>query len=172
VVIVNINVAQIRRDENGTAHFDLKEDFSAFESELEGVDFVAPVHVQLQVNNTGKSLVVNGSIETEIKAQCGCCLEPFHYQIHQDYEDEWVFAPQATEEQLETALIFHKDEIELTEHILEQIVLALPMRFICSSECKGLCPVCGANLNVKSCECIQDNIDPRFAALANWSRED
>lgn len=167
-----INVAQIRRDENGTAHFDLEEDFSAFGSELEGVDFVAPVHVQLQVNNTGKSLLVNGTIHTELKAQCGRCLEPFHYSVHQDYEDEWVFATQATEEQMETALIFQKDEIELTERILEQIVLALPMRFICSSECKGLCPVCGVDLNVKSCDCVQENIDPRLAALANWAHED
>ena len=169
---MKINVAQIRRDEKGTAHFDLKEDFKAFQSELEGVDFVAPVHVQLQVDNTGKSLLVKGTIDTEIAAQCGRCLEAFRYSVHQIYEDEWVYVTQATEEQKETALVFQKDEIDLTERILEQIVLALPMRFICSSECKGLCPVCGVNKNVKSCECVQDDIDPRLAALANWPRED
>ncbi|MGE4271469.1 MAG: DUF177 domain-containing protein [Desulfitobacterium sp.] len=167
-----INVAQIRRDENGTAHFDLNEDFSAFESELEGITFVAPVHVQLQVNNTGDSLLVQGTIDAEVNAQCGRCLEPFHYTIHQDYEDEWVYAPQAMEEQMETVLVFEKDEIELSERILEQIVLALPMRFICSSECKGLCPVCGVNHNLQSCDCVQDQVDPRLAALASWPRED
>jgi len=169
---MKVNVAQVRRNESGTAHFDLTEDFSSLESELDGVSFAAPVHVQLQVNNTGKSLLVEGKVLTELKAQCGRCLEDFIYPIDQIYEDEWVFTPEATEEQIETALLFDKDEIELNERILEQIVLALPMRFICSPECKGLCPVCGVNQNVKSCDCVQENIDPRFAALAQWTRED
>jgi len=169
---VLINVAQIRREDKGTAHYDLKEDFAQFSSELEGVAFVAPVHVQLRVDNTGESLLVRGTITTELKVQCARCLESFPYPIQLDYEDEWVYAPKATEEQMETALIFQKDDIDLTERIFEQIVLSLPMRFICSSECKGLCPVCGVNRNVKSCSCNLDNIDPRFAALANWPRED
>lgn len=169
---MKVNVAQVRRNEGGTAYFDLTEDFSSFDSELEEVSFAAPVHVKLQVNNTGKSLLVEGRVLAEMKAQCGRCLEDFIYPIDQAFEDEWVFTPDATEEQLETALLFDRDEIELNERILEQIVLALPMRFICSPECKGLCPVCGVNHNVKSCDCVQENIDPRFAALAQWPRED
>lgn len=169
---MKVNVAQVRRNESGTAYFELTEDFSSFESELDGVSFAAPVHVHLQVNNTGKSLLVEGKIHTEVKAQCGLCLESFTYPIDQDYEDEWVFSPQATEEQMETALLFDRDEIEINERILEQIVLALPMRFICSHECKGLCPICGVNRNTKSCDCVEDKIDPRLAALAQWPRED
>jgi uncharacterized protein len=169
---MKVNVAQVRRNESGTAHFELTQDFSSFESELGEVSFTAPVHVHLQVNNTGKSLLVEGKIQTELKAQCGRCLESFTYPINQVYEDEWVFAPQATEEQMETALLFDKDEIELDERILEQIVLALPMRFICSHECKGLCPICGVNRNTNSCDCVEEKIDPRFAALSQWPRED
>ena len=169
---MKVNVAQVRRNESGTAHFELTEDFSSFESELDGVSFATPVHVHLQVINTGKSLLVEGKIHTEVKAQCGLCLENFTYPIDQAYEDEWVFLPQATEEQMETALLFEKDEIEINERILEQIVLALPMRFICSHECMGLCPICGVNRNTKSCDCVEEKIDPRFAALAQWSRED
>jgi uncharacterized protein len=169
---MKINVAQVRRNESGTAHFELTEDFSSFDSGLGEVSFAAPVHVHLQVNNTGKSLLVEGEIHTQVKAQCGRCLENFIYPIKQVYEDEWVFAPQATEDQMETALIFEKDEIELNERIIEQIVLALPMRFICSHECKGLCSVCGVNQNEKSCDCVQEVIDPRFAALVKWPRED
>jgi uncharacterized protein len=169
---MKVNVAQVRRNVGDTAHFELTEDFSSYESDLDGVSFRTPVHVDLQVNNTGKSLLVEGKVRTAIDAQCGRCLKDFSYPIEQDYQDEWVYAPQATEEQQETALVFEKDEIELNERILEQIVLALPMRFICSHECKGLCPVCGVNRNEVSCDCVQGNIDPRFAALAQWTRED
>lgn len=169
---MKVNVAQVRRNESGTTYFDLTEDFSPFESVLGDVSFTAPVHVHLKVNNTGKSLLVEGKIHTELKAQCGRCLESFAYPIEQDFQDEWVSSPEATEEQKETALLFDKDEIELNERILEQIVLELPMRFICSHECKGLCSVCGVNQNEKSCKCDQVIIDPRLAALAQWPHED
>lgn len=169
---MKVNVAQVRRNESGTARFELTEDFSPLESELGEMSFATPVHVHLKVNNTGKSLLVEGKIHTELKAQCGRCLESFTYPIEHEYLDEWVSSPEATEEQKETALVFDKDEIELNERILEQIVLALPMRFICSHECKGLCPVCGVNRNEKSCDCVQEIIDPRFAALTQWSHED
>ncbi len=169
---MQVNVADIRRDENGTGYFDLQEDFSTFQSRLEGAVFVAPVHVQIQVDNSGDSLLARGKIKSEMDVQCDRCLKPFHYTVQVDYEDEWVYAPHATEEQSENAMIFDKDEIDLTETIFEQIILGLPMRFICSPQCKGLCSSCGKNLNENSCDCVQDNIDPRLAALANWPRED
>ena len=169
---MKVNVAQVRRNENGTAHFDLEEDFSSFESELEGVSFAAPVHVHLQVSNLGKSLLVLGKIGTEFKVECGRCLDDFIYPMDLSFEDEWVYGTQIAEEQSETALIFEKDEIEISERIFEQIVLALPMRFICSPECKGLCPVCGVNRNHTACDCVDVPVDPRLASLAQWTQRD
>lgn len=173
---MKVNVAQVRRNENGTAHFELEEDFSSYNSELEGVSFAAPVHVQLKVTNLGKSLLVLGKVQTKFKAQCGRCLEDFIYPLDLSYEDEWAYAGMvndfADEEQSETVLIFEKDEIDITERIFEQIVLALPMRFICSPDCLGLCPVCGVNRNHTSCECVVEQTDPRLAALAQWSKRD
>lgn len=165
---MKVNVAQVRYSEGRSVHFDLTEDFSSFDLATEGFSFQAPVHVQLQVNNTSKAMLVNGTIDTELRVTCGRCLEPFVYPLSLSYQDEWVFRAQATEEQLETALLLDKDEVEINERIFEQIVLALPMRFICSAECQGLCPTCGANRNLTSCHCGEDDIDPRLSALAKW----
>lgn len=174
---MKVNVAQVRRNESGTALFELEEDFSSYNSELEGVSFATPVHVQLKVTNLGKSLLVLGKVQTEFKAQCGRCLEDFVYPLDLSYEDEWVYASTVNEiadeeEPSETVLIFEKDEIEINERIFEQIVLALPMRFICSLDCRGLCPVCGVNRNHTSCECVVEQTDPRLAALSQWSKRD
>ncbi|HVJ50572.1 DUF177 domain-containing protein [Desulfitobacterium sp.] len=169
---MKVNVAQVRRNEIGKAHFDLEEDFSSYDSELEGVSFTTPVRVHLQVINLGESLLVQGQIQAELKVICGRCMDDFIYPLDLTYEDEWVLSSLASEEQSETAFVFEKDEIEISERILEQIVLALPMRFICSPECQGLCPVCGVNRNHTSCECMIEQIDPRLAALAQWSKRD
>ena len=54
------------------------------------------------------------------------------------------------------------DTAEFVENLL---LLKLPMKFLCDEECKGLCPVCGTNLNTSECDCKEHQIDERFAKL-------
>ncbi|EHQ91438.1 putative metal-binding protein, possibly nucleic-acid binding [Desulfosporosinus youngiae DSM 17734] len=170
--IMKVNVAQVRLSGGETVHYDLVEDFSAFDLGIDDLSFQAPVHVQLQVNNTRKAMLVKGTIHTKLNATCGRCLEPFVYTLDLPYEDEWAFRWLATEDLLETALLLDKDEIDIKDRIFEQIVLALPMKFTCSVECQGLCPNCGANRNLAPCNCGEGTIDPRLAALAKWQSND
>jgi uncharacterized protein len=57
----------------------------------------------------------------------------------------------------------------LADALAEQVHLALPMKVLCSAECKGLCPSCGANLNRDRCRCGPRPADPRLAPLAEWA---
>jgi uncharacterized protein len=57
------------------------------------------------------------------------------------------------------------DELDIQTLINEQIVLALPMKPLCREECRGLCPECGTNFNIASCECRPAWVDPRLAVL-------
>jgi len=169
---MKVNVAQIRYREGESVRFELMEEFSSFDLGTEGLSFQAPVHVKLQVNNTNKVMLVYGNIQTELKATCGRCLETYVYPFSLSFQDKWVFRAQATEDLLETALLLDKDEVDVKERIFEQIVIALPMKFICSTECQGLCPTCGANRNLTPCHCGEDDINPRFAALGKWQSND
>ncbi|MDQ7094728.1 DUF177 domain-containing protein [Desulfosporosinus sp. PR] len=169
---MKVNVTQVRYRSGESVRFDLMEDFSSFDLGAEALSFSAPVHVQLQVTNTNKAVMVSGTIETELNVICGRCLEPFKYPLKLPYQDEWIFPAQATEELLESALLLEKDDVDISQRIFEQIVLALPMKFVCSDDCRGLCLTCGANLNLTSCSCKEDVVDPRFAALANWHSQD
>jgi len=62
--------------------------------------------------------------------------------------------------------LFVDSIFDLTELLRQSILLALPMRPLCSEECKGLCPHCGANLNEGPCGCPTDLDANPFAALA------
>ena len=57
------------------------------------------------------------------------------------------------------------EELDLLDLIKEQIELNLPMKPLCDDACKGICPKCGTDLNVKSCTCSVKDIDPRFESL-------
>lgn len=169
---MKVNVALVRYREGETVSFDVTEDFSSLELGTEGLSFQTPVHVQLQVNNISKALLVDGTIHTELKASCGRCLETFVYPLSLSFQDRWIFRTQETEDLQETALILDKDEVDIKERIFEQIVLALPMKFTCSAECQGLCSTCGGNRNLTPCHCGEDEINPRFAALRKWQSND
>ncbi len=56
-------------------------------------------------------------------------------------------------------------EIDLTEDVVENLLLAVPMKKLCKEGCKGLCPNCGANLNKEKCSCKHEKIDPRWEKL-------
>ena len=62
---------------------------------------------------------------------------------------------------------YKDDVIDLGEVMREQFFLALPMKPLCRPDCKGLCPICGANRNRQQCECREEWVDPRLAGLKN-----
>lgn len=57
-------------------------------------------------------------------------------------------------------------KLDLDELIYSEVIVNLPMKHLCSDECKGLCPKCGKNLNDGDCLCPKKEIDPRLSALA------
>ena len=60
---------------------------------------------------------------------------------------------------------FEASELELTDAIKDALLLELPIRFVCSENCKGLCSQCGINLNTGTCKCQKEDIMNPFAAL-------
>ncbi|PKM62010.1 MAG: nucleic acid-binding protein, partial [Firmicutes bacterium HGW-Firmicutes-21] len=57
---------------------------------------------------------------------------------------------------------------DVSEFVQGSITLELPSRFMCSEDCKGLCPKCGHNLNESLCSCDKREIDPRLAILSEY----
>jgi uncharacterized protein len=81
---------------------------------------------------------------------------------------------QAAGEQLieeDVSLSFYQgDEVDLAPLLREAMILSLPTVPLCSDECRGLCPHCGANRNVGRCGCHDDWVDPRLAVLRSLKR--
>ena len=123
---------------------------------------------------TSAGVEIQGRLSGSIELDCDRCLEPVERRF--DIALDLEFAPL---QQLEGGanLELHADdmrldaidgsEIDLAEIAREQILLDLPQQFFCKDDCRGLCEKCGKNLNLKSCDCEDDEIDPRWAALKN-----
>lgn len=113
-----------------------------------------------------------GDTSTRVEVLCDRCLEPIETEIKESFDLLYrpqgvdAVADEASISRAETEIGYYRGEGLLLEDVLkEQILLALPVKLICSASCKGLCPQCGRNLNVESCDCETTMPDPRWAAL-------
>lgn len=114
-----------------------------------------------------------GDFATRLQLRCARCLEPVERDVAGQFD--LIYRPLAAVKsppekaisEAETEMGFYQGSgLQLEDALKEQVLLAVPMREVCSAECKGLCPQCGRNLNTGSCECPPRAMDARWAALA------
>lgn len=134
---------------------------------------VAPIVLQLNVQKQGtEQFRLVGHAKTTLEVECSRCAEPFRIPV--DAPFDLVYLPQVEnagegereigDEDLNTSY-YRRDAIDLGDLLREQFYLALPMKPLCSEDCKGLCPECGTNLNRGTCDCKPAWEDPRLAPL-------
>jgi len=160
------------RDEHVERTFQPSE-FEASVGADEEYKVAAPVHLVMNVHKDGEAYRATGRVATRLQLECGRCLEPFEIAVDNPFELRYVPHVEASAEGEErevaeddlTTAFYKEDSINLGELMHEQFVLALPMKPLCATGCKGLCVHCGTNLNVETCTCAPEWIDPRLAAL-------
>jgi len=119
-----------------------------------------------------KDIRLRGRLSAGLELQCARCLEPVPQQIEREFE--LLYRPLGTDAgrdelsvtDAEAEIGYYQGEGILLEDVLrEQVLLALPLKITCCEDCKGLCPLCGKNLNQEQCSCTVPADDPRWAAL-------
>jgi uncharacterized protein len=121
-----------------------------------------------------QSVHVRGRLAACLLVDCARCLEPFDFEVGQSLDLFYLprIARQEEEEDVElqdrelVVAYYEAGRIDLGEALREQLFLALPMKRLCRPDCRGLCPVCGANRNSTDCGCSlpDDHVSP-FAKL-------
>ena len=113
--------------------------------------------------SSDENIVVNGAVRAEVVSQCARCLKRVVNPI--DAELNALYARESDPEDLDRYL-YEASQVDVTEAVKDALVLALPLRYLCKEDCKGLCPKCGKDLNEGPCTCQEgeDDTNP-FAAL-------
>ena len=146
--------------------------------ELDPVDerirLTEPATVKGKVRLSGNEVFVNGHIDTRAQVECDRCLQQIELPVSADFALEYITGSdyessnlaELTEDAMAVS-VFDGETIDVDEIVKEQIVLAVPTRVLCREDCKGICPECGIDKNTGECQCVTDDIDPRWAALKN-----
>lgn len=137
---------------------------------------VGLITVESKVNKIDEqNIFVSTRFKTPIGFICDNCLESFQKEIDEEFKLLYTRDPDtlsSDDEEVIHLLSANSQEIDLAEGIRESLILAIPMRVLCSEACKGLCPDCGTNLNVKSCNCKHETMDPRWEGLKKLLNQD
>ena len=169
---LEFNVAQLLKEATGaTRSYEVVTDLSSdFDQELK---IVSPLSGQVRFLRTGPNILVTGTLETTIEKECGRCLTSFTTPVTIELEEE--FFPQLDiitgtaitqpPEVEEANLIDEQHILNLLEVVRQEILVKSDSLFYCRPDCKGLCPQCGQDLNMGSCDCQNEVVDPRWAGL-------
>jgi len=136
------------------------------------IGFVCPLEVDVKVSKTGNKFLIDGTLSGGVRLRCDRCLEPFEMKVKSNFNLYLAARPSGPDEE-EVELLdedmevdFIKgDTVDLDDIVREQIYLSIPMKCVCKSDCRGLCPRCGANLNKAQCSCRSESAHPAFSNL-------
>ena len=139
-----------------------------------GAEFhqVAPLQVNAVAELRGAEIQVRGRLGTSLEASCDRCLGSVVIPVEREFD--LCYRPVSTmpraeevelpQDELEVGF-FSGDGIEFDDVVTEQVILSMPMKVICKADCRGLCPVCGSNLNVEKCGCLPTAEISPFSSL-------
>ncbi|MDO4830133.1 MAG: DUF177 domain-containing protein [Clostridia bacterium] len=132
--------------------------------DIDGVfPFKTPVGVTAKAHNRASLITLDINCKFDYTRFCDRCGKEFTRQMDMNFSHKLAqtLVDDGNDDYIETPDF----KLELDEVIVTDILLSLPQKNLCRSDCKGLCPKCGQNLNEGECSCDKRNIDPRLESL-------
>ena len=127
----------------------------------------------------GAEIRISGKLDTTVELACSRCLDPARVHVSKPFDlffrerDEAMFDEDEEVELHENdtrTAFFTGTKLAIADILREQILLAVPMKALCTIDCKGLCPTCGTNLNSGSCGCPAEEFSPHMDTLLEIKR--
>ncbi|MBI5408662.1 MAG: DUF177 domain-containing protein [Nitrospirae bacterium] len=132
-------------------------------------------HVFIKAVRFGKRVLVEGLVKISATLKCSRCLTEFPRPFDLAFKEEYLPSEDISRDkdheltggEMDVSF-YSNDELDISELLKEQVLLAAPMKPLCRDDCRGLCPACGEDLNKGACDCRKEEIDPRLASLEKF----
>ncbi len=140
---------------------DIEFDFPSLiiDTDLEVHDFKGSI----RLTRTGQGIFTQGDLSAKTSFECVRCLSAFDQDLHAQLDELFVYPPDKSGDEI---LCVHEDgNLDLSPLVREVLLLDVPIQPLCQSDCRGFCPLCGANANETVCHHPDTHIDPRLEVL-------
>lgn len=164
---MTLNISELLKKKVEELSFEIAYNGDFIEREDFKLILKSPLKVCGNATYDGQIVNLKGSITGIIEVQCSRCIESLDYNLYAEFDED--FSKLVHNEEIYP---IEEGSIELKDMVIDNIILSMPLKFLCSEECMGLCPVCGKNLNKYQCDCNKDNDDSRLAVLKDLFKGD
>ena len=121
-------------------------------SSVRGCSFSSPVQVKGKIFNRAGVVYLKFAVDFTLLITCDRCLKEFESDYHFDFEH--IVVPSLSSDN-DDYIVADGESIDLNEIAVTDLLLQLPTKFLCREDCKGLCMVCGCDLNESECDCLK-----------------
>lgn len=128
------------------------------------------LHCTISVEVAANGYRIHGNLDTNIESSCDRCLTIFHetrvsnINIILSNDNDLI-----NDKNIDVVQYSDSDDfVDLTFIIRDHILLMEPFQRLCSKDCKGLCLICGDNMNIANCNCLSSNADNRWDSLKKF----
>lgn len=119
-------------------------------SEIHGYSFIGPVTLKGVFRNRAGIVTLEYTAGVKISAECDRCLSSFERSYSFDFEHVLVKSLNSDNDEY---IVTDGDDLDVDELAVNDVLLQMPTKLLCKEDCKGLCPKCGADLNISDCGC-------------------
>ncbi|MDD4188710.1 MAG: DUF177 domain-containing protein [Eubacteriales bacterium] len=161
---MKIDISDIIKNQGASLDIFFNEKIPESDNKAFNCVFDRPVKFTGTLENNGGELLLQADLDTVYSSACDRCAEPMESQIALKVEEEIVTGDKAEADEI---YVYDGKYLDIGKIIMDNILLKLPMKQLCKSTCKGLCPKCGCNLNEKQCNCGDGDANMHFGVLKN-----
>ncbi len=164
---MGIDISNVVTCENKEVIEKVQIELDAFQSRMGSFPITEKAPVELKITNQeNKKLFIRGTVDFTALIPCSRCLEEVPTNIHFDIDKELrLDGSSIVDEEMDETDYLIGFDLDVDRLIYEEILVNWPMKVLCSDDCKGICKVCGMNLNKGNCNCQRTELDPRMAAF-------
>ena len=164
---MNIDISMIAKSINQEMTKTAEITLDMFSSRLGDFPISRKAPVELHIcNQENAAVLITGTVDIEVMIPCARCLEEVPTSIRFDIDKKLRIEEDGlVDDEMEQPDYLIGFELDVDKLVYAEILVNWPMRVLCKDDCKGICKVCGMNLNKGTCDCESSALDPRMAAI-------
>lgn len=170
---MNLNISRLTRGLEQRQDLKLQVKFESIVFHNMEYKLASPVDINGSISRVGNDLKIKANIVFKYNDNCARCLKKLEEKLSYDIDTLLIrenFADEVSESESDV-FFYEGEELDIYELLIHSLEFIMPAKVLCSEQCKGICPHCGVDLNLDTCDCENEkeneahNIDPRFAKL-------
>lgn len=169
-----VNLSDVLTSEGRQLSTDVPLEMTCFESGVGRFEITEKSPMHLEAVNIGREKAeISGSVRLKLRTSCDRCLTEVPTVLDLQFARK-VASPEvlAEDEEMDDLSFMQGYQLDVEAFVYNEIIGNWPAKILCAEDCRGLCPVCGQNLNVKDCGCDTFVPDPRMAVIQDIFKGD